>query len=132
MSAFDFRVYPSQVDESAFAVAMPHGTAALTFREYTTARMVSNAMIKLAARYPKAAHMCRSDHAEIWHGDSENERCPLCRALDRIHAAQGELEDALSNLILDNIKEVERNCRNTRIALEAPSESDRSVNPAAR
>ena len=25
------------------------------------------------------AHMCRSDHVEIGHNDSEHELCPLCR-----------------------------------------------------
>lgn len=24
-------------------------------------------------------HMCRTDHVEIGHSDSEHERCPLCR-----------------------------------------------------
>lgn len=27
-------------------------------------------------------HMCRDDHPQIGHSDSENERCPLCRAND--------------------------------------------------
>lgn len=30
------------------------------------------------------AHMCREDHVEIGHNDSENERCPLCRVLDAL------------------------------------------------
>ena len=26
-------------------------------------------------------HMCRQDHIEIGHSDSEHEQCPLCRAI---------------------------------------------------
>lgn len=29
-------------------------------------------------------HMCRMDHLQIGHSDSEHERCPLCRALDAL------------------------------------------------
>ena len=35
------------------------------------------------------AHMCRDEHQEIGHRDSEHERCPLCRAND---AAEAERE----------------------------------------
>lgn len=28
--------------------------------------------------------MCRDEHQEIGHSDSENERCPLCRAIDAL------------------------------------------------
>ena len=32
-------------------------------------------------------HMCRDEHIEIGHADSgDHERCPLCRANDRIAA----------------------------------------------
>jgi hypothetical protein len=31
-------------------------------------------------------HMCRDEHEQIGHSDSENERCPLCRAKDEIAA----------------------------------------------
>lgn len=37
------------------------------------------------------AHMCRSDHQQIGHNDSEHERCPLCRANDHVE----RLEEAL-------------------------------------
>lgn len=30
------------------------------------------------------AHMCRIDHEQIGHNDSEHEECPLCRALNRV------------------------------------------------
>lgn len=42
-------------------------------------------------KYP---HMCRDDHAEIGHSDSEHERCPLCRALGRVD----RLEEALQKI----------------------------------
>jgi hypothetical protein len=29
-------------------------------------------------------HMCRSDHIQIGHHDSEHERCPLCRLRDAL------------------------------------------------
>jgi hypothetical protein len=29
------------------------------------------------------AHMCRDEHVEIGHNDSESEMCPLCRAISR-------------------------------------------------
>lgn len=29
-------------------------------------------------------HMCRMDHIEIGHRDSEHEQCPLCRAIGAI------------------------------------------------
>lgn len=32
-------------------------------------------------------HMCRMDHEEIGHRDSNNERCPLCRCIDERYAA---------------------------------------------
>jgi len=38
---------------------------------------------RLQAR-PTYPHMCRNDHVEIGHADSEHERCPLCRALDEV------------------------------------------------
>ena len=44
------------------------------------------------------ASMCRSDHVEIAHNDSSDERCPLCRALDRLDGEArraGDLEAAL-------------------------------------
>lgn len=36
-------------------------------------------------QYP---HMCRDEHQEIGHSDSEHERCPLCRAIDRASEAE--------------------------------------------
>lgn len=33
-----------------------------------------------------APHFCRNEHAPIRHWDSENERCPLCRARDALNA----------------------------------------------
>lgn len=38
------------------------------------------------------AHMCRDDHQEIGHNDSEHEQCPLCRAHGEIVAAWEKLE----------------------------------------
>lgn len=37
------------------------------------------------------AHMCRMDHVQIGHDDSEHERCPLCRANDRADALEAML-----------------------------------------
>lgn len=37
-------------------------------------------------------HMCRDDHLQIGHKDSEHEQCPLCRALgelERLHEKNG-------------------------------------------
>lgn len=50
----------------------------------------------VARRVP--AHMCRMDHEEIWHNDSENERCPLCRALDELRSLKGDEEDKAEGL----------------------------------
>ena len=33
-------------------------------------------------------HMCRDEHVEIGHADSEHEMCPLCRALSRLAEAE--------------------------------------------
>lgn len=30
------------------------------------------------------AHMCRDDHVEIGHNDSESEQCPLCRVCNAL------------------------------------------------
>lgn len=35
-------------------------------------------------------HMCRSDHEEIGHSDSEHEQCPMCRLLAEVEQ-RGEL-----------------------------------------
>lgn len=37
-------------------------------------------------------HMCRMDHEEIGHRDSNSERCPVCRRDDDITAAQARIE----------------------------------------
>ncbi len=37
-------------------------------------------------------HMCRIDHVEIGHMDSENEQCPLCAALEQVKVAREALE----------------------------------------
>ena len=37
-------------------------------------------------------HMCRMDHEEIGHRDSEHEECPLCRANNEIAALREERE----------------------------------------
>jgi ribosomal protein L37AE/L43A len=34
------------------------------------------------------AHMCRDEHEQIGHNDSENERCPVCRERDRAERAE--------------------------------------------
>lgn len=39
------------------------------------------------------AHMCPDGHVQIGHSDSENERCPLCRANDEIRRLQEEIEE---------------------------------------
>ena len=44
-------------------------------------------------------HMCRMDHPEIGHSVSDNDdRCPLCRALDEIAALKTEVEHLRSVL----------------------------------
>lgn len=40
---------------------------------------------------PTYAHMCRDDHVEIGHNDSEHEQCPLCRALAMLAQREEEL-----------------------------------------
>jgi hypothetical protein len=37
------------------------------------------------------AHMCRDEHIQIGHNDSEHERCPLCRAKDELESLRGRL-----------------------------------------
>lgn len=37
-------------------------------------------------------HMCRIDHQEIGHSDSDHEQCPLCRANDHIEELEAALE----------------------------------------
>lgn len=37
-------------------------------------------------------HMCRDDHVEIGHFDSEYEQCPVCRATARAEQLRLELE----------------------------------------
>lgn len=41
-------------------------------------------------------HMCRNEHQEIGHADSEHEMCPLCRANAATEAAQEALEQILA------------------------------------
>ena len=36
-------------------------------------------------------HMCRMDHEEIGHSDSNNERCPVCRRDDALTAAHSRI-----------------------------------------
>lgn len=36
-------------------------------------------------------HMCRDEHQQIGHSDSEHERCPLCRANDKVAALEAKL-----------------------------------------
>lgn len=38
-------------------------------------------------------HMCRMDHPEIGHKDSDHERCPLCRANDAADAVMDHYQD---------------------------------------
>lgn len=38
------------------------------------------------------AHMCRMDHTQIAHNDSETEQCPLCDALDDVHVLREALQ----------------------------------------
>ena len=40
------------------------------------------------------AHMCRDEHQQIGHSDSEHERCPLCRANDRADALRSVMYHA--------------------------------------
>ena len=34
------------------------------------------------------AHMCRDEHVQVGHNDSESERCPVCRERDRAEQAE--------------------------------------------
>ena len=46
-------------------------------------------------------HMCRMNHVEIGHADSEHERCPLCRVNDRaweLEQQNAELRAALEQV----------------------------------
>lgn len=38
-------------------------------------------------------HMCRDDHVQIGHRDSEHERCPLCRTINALYAAREYIAD---------------------------------------
>jgi hypothetical protein len=40
-------------------------------------------------------HMCRDEHIQIGHNDSEHERCPLCRALDRAVSAERAMQEMM-------------------------------------
>lgn len=42
-------------------------------------------------------HMCRSDHIQIGHKDSEHERCPLCRTISLLQAAHEYLESDVAD-----------------------------------
>lgn len=44
------------------------------------------------------AHMCRMDHEQIGHNDSEHEQCPLCRAQDERDALSTELAEAKAEI----------------------------------
>lgn len=37
-------------------------------------------------------HMCRMDHVQIGHSDSEHEQCPLCRVIGALEAARESVE----------------------------------------
>ena len=43
------------------------------------------------ASMSKPAYMCRADHIEIWHNDSEHELCPLCLQINRFDTAVAAL-----------------------------------------
>lgn len=64
------------------------------------------------ASYP---HMCRDQHIEIGHADSsDDERCPLCRALDGLEqiiqvCLDNEGEAVRHDLALKFIKDVAAN-----------------------
>jgi len=38
-------------------------------------------------------HMCRDGHAEIGHSDSDNDCCPMCRAIDHLGAVLYSISD---------------------------------------
>lgn len=44
------------------------------------------------------AHMCRMDHEQIGHNDSEHEQCPLCRAQDERDVLSTELAEAKAEI----------------------------------
>jgi hypothetical protein len=42
-------------------------------------------------------HMCRTDHIEVGFRDTDDdERCPVCRALDRAAHAEGALKEIIA------------------------------------
>ncbi len=41
----------------------------------------------------QVAHMCRDGHVDIYHNDSSEERCPMCRLRDDLRAALREALD---------------------------------------
>lgn len=47
---------------------------------------MSRADALTAEQAEHAPHFCQNEHAPIRHWDSENERCPLCRARDALNA----------------------------------------------
>lgn len=60
----------------------------------------------MAWQYP---HMCRDEHVEIGHADSEHERCPMCRLRDALYHINSindhpgrfnkEIQDVLDSVI---------------------------------
>lgn len=62
----------------------------MTAEEYFKQNAVTELRVKMRNCYP---HMCRDDHQQIGHSDSESERCPLCRANDQIAALREQIAE---------------------------------------
>lgn len=56
---------------------------------------------------PTYAHMCRDDHIQIGHNDSNSEQCPLCRIIGLLRRIEDEWDDGnyLTTSTLGDIRE---------------------------
>src|SRR5262245_7030366 len=77
------------------------------------------------------AHMCRDEHIETGHNDSEHEMCPLCRALAENEQVRGE-RDSHWEVIKDAAAQIERLRaieRAAKLVIAEWQKPGRSVNP---
>lgn len=57
---------------------------------------MSSCTARMDASSTAYAHMCRDEHQQIGHNDSEHERCPLCRANDNLDYAMARIQAEVS------------------------------------
>lgn len=94
---------PRRTDRTPRDVNLGSGGRGAT-RRRANEWMASHTKAEWARRAEEAeakqyAHMCRDGHAEIAHNDSSDERCPLCRSLDRIAGLKQQVFELRQALI---------------------------------